>query len=289
VKPGDKVADSFGPSHYDQKTGVVRIMGQSPGRKGTEGRIGREHLPCLYCDRVAAHLLAGSYDIKPACDKGQFLLESLVSCSESWDVQVNEKQQQVMITHPHYIAFCQGLGNGTRKVYFDIPKGMLPVRIDIDWRHELTSESGAPRSVWREERITMDEPKNFNGFWMPMRIEERIRADHTANQYAIFLTTVKQIVFGNVREADLHFTFPPDTVVADTLKNVWYPTGPDGDPTGPINPIGIPKDLPMTLDAEGRLIEKPGWMLRYGIWLLAMGVALLGAVVVVRRRLRADS
>jgi hypothetical protein len=284
VKPGDKVADSVATSHYDQKNGVVRIMAQSSGRKGTEGRIGLDHLPSMHSNRVAFHLLVGSYVIKNGCDKCEFLLESLASSSKSWDVQVNVKAQEVIITHPHHIAFFEG-GTCTRKVYFDITKGMLPVRIEIDWRYEFTSGAGAKSLLWREERITMDEPKNFDGFWMPMRIEEWIRTEHGPNEYGIFLTTVKQVIFGNVKEADLPFTFPPDTEVADTLKNVWYRTGPDGDPIGPINPIGIPKDLPMTLDAEGRLIEKPSWMLRYGIWLLGIGVALLGAVVVVRRRL----
>jgi hypothetical protein len=288
-KPEDKVPDSVATSHYDQKTGVIRIMAQSSGRKGTEGRIGLDHLPAMRCNRVAFHLLAGCYVIDSACDKCEFLLESLASCSKSWDVQVDVKRQQVIITHPHYIAFLPEVGTGTRKVYFDISKGMLPVRIDVDWHDDeiTSSKSQAPTRMWREERIFMDEPKNFDGFWMPTRIEEWVRADHSANQYGIFLTTVKRIVFDKVKESDLPFTFPPDTEVADTLKNVWYHTGPDGEPKGPINPIGIPKDLPMTLDAEGRLIEKPSWMLRYGIWLLGIGVVLFGGLVIVRKHLRA--
>lgn len=288
AKPGDTTADSTAISHYNQKTGVIRIMAQSSGRKTTEGRIGLDHLSSMHSNRVAFHLLAGSYVIKPACDKCEFLLESLATCSKSWEVEVDVKLQQVIITHPHYIAFCPAIGTGTRKVYFDITKGMLPVRIEIDWRGEVvTSRSGAKSLIWREERITMDQPKNFDGFWMPMRIEERVRTDHSSNELGVLLTTVKQIVFGNVKEANLHFMFPSDTQVADTLKNVWYRTDPDGEPKGPINPIGIPKDLPITLDAEGRLIEKPSWMLRYGIWMIGTGVALLGGIVVVRRRLRA--
>jgi hypothetical protein len=287
-KPGDKVPNSTSISHYDQKTGIVRIMAQTSGEKETQGRIGLDHLTSMHSNRVAFHLLAGSYVINPACDKCEFLLESLASCSNSWSVEVNQKSQQAIITHPHYIAFCPGTGTGTRRVYFDIAKGMLPVRIVIDWRGEFkNSGSGGSTVLWREERIFMDQPRNFDGFWMTTRIEERIRTERQPDECSIFSTRVKQVVFGQVKEGDLHFTFPPDTTVADALKNVWYRTGPDGEPTGPINPIGIPKDLPITLDEEGRLMEKPGWMLRYGVWFLGIGVGLMGALVVVRRHLRA--
>src|SRR5260370_8888704 len=103
-------------------------MAQSAGRKGTEGRIGHDHLPSMHSNRVAFHLLAGSYVIDSGCDKCEFLLESLASCSQSWDVQVDVKRQQVIITHPHYIPFCPGLGTPPRKVSFYIPKPIFLVQ-----------------------------------------------------------------------------------------------------------------------------------------------------------------
>src|SRR5207249_2737609 len=67
-KPWDKSADSRAISHYDQKTGADRIMVQSSGRKGIPGRIGLEHLSSMRTNRVAFHLLAGSYVVDSACD-----------------------------------------------------------------------------------------------------------------------------------------------------------------------------------------------------------------------------
>jgi hypothetical protein len=296
VNQAATVADSTDVSHHDEKTGITRVFCESVGRKqgptglehvrSKEGRIGLDHMPTMESNRVAFHLLAGSYVIKPFCDKGEFLLQSLASCSENWDVEVNVQQQQVTISHPYRMAFMD-TGTGVRKVYFDVRRGMLPVRIDVDYRGEVVT-SLEPRRVtpiWREERIVMDEPRNFDGLWMATRIEERLRASPLGPQVCcIILTRVKEIVFDKVKQDDLPVTFPPDTEVADTVKNVFYRTGPDGEPTEPINPIGIPK-TPISLDAQGRLIQEPSWMLRVGIWLIGIAIALLVCVIILKRRL----
>jgi hypothetical protein len=296
VNQAATVADSTDVSHHDEKTGITRVFCESVGSKqgptglehvrSKEGRIGLDHMPTMESNRVAFHLLAGSYVIKPFCDKGEFLLQSLASCSENWDVEVNVQQQQVIIGHPYRMAFMD-TGTGVRKVYFDVRRGMLPVRIDVDYRGEVVT-SLEPRRVtpiWREERIVMDEPRNFDGLWMATRIEERLRASPLGPQVCcIILTRVKEIVFDKVKQDDLPVTFPPDTEVADTVKNVFYRTGPDGEPTEPINPIGIPK-TPISLDAQGRLIQEPSWMLRVGIWLIGIAIALLVCVIILKRRL----
>jgi hypothetical protein len=288
VNQAATVADSTSVSHHNEKTGITRIVSQQGKRKGHQGRIGVEHLPSMHSNRVAFHLLGGSFVIRPTCDKCEFLLESLASCSDRWRVDVDVQEQQVIITHSYRIAFIE-TGTGTRKVYFNVAKGMLPVRIDVDYHDEWVT-SLEPRRVtpvWREERIVMDEPRDFDGFWMPMRIEERIRSSTLGPEIcSVRLTSVKQIVFGRVKEADLEVKFPPDTEVADTVKNVFYRTDANGNPKEPINPIGVPKG-PIQLDPQGRLIQprNASWMFQIGIWSIGCGVVLLPCVVILRRRL----
>jgi hypothetical protein len=278
-------ADSTSESHHDEKTGITRIVSQQQGRKGTQGRIGNEHLPSMISNRVAFHLLGGSFVSKPIADRCNFLLQSLASCPEKWQIDVNVKEQQVVISHPCTIAFID-TGTGTRKVFFDCAKGMMPVRIDLDYRDEWVTSVEPRRTtpVWREERIVMTEAKDFGGIWFPMRIEERVRANQLPpNECSVMITKVKHLALGGVKEADLPVKFPPDADVADTLKQVFYRAGPDGEPKGPINPIGIPAG-PLTLDAEGNPVApKPRWMLSAGLWSAGVGVVLLLCLVVMRR------
>lgn len=283
-------ADSTATSHYDEKSGIVRIVSRQHNYKEHEGRIGLEHLSSMHSNRAPLLLLGISFVMQDnALDKCDFLLPSLVSCSGQWQVDVNVLEQQVVISHPFRIAFVD-VGSGTRKVYFDLVKGMMPARIDIDWRGDLVT-SLEPRRVtpaWREERIMMDEAKDFGGIWMPMRLEERVRASSgSPDTCSIYLTKVKQIAFGGVKKEDLEFKFPPDTQVADTIKNVFYHTGSDGESTGPINPLGIPEG-PITLDERGQIVSKPSWTLHYGLLAIGCGIALLFCLVLLRK-LRANS
>jgi hypothetical protein len=283
-------ADSTAISHYDERTGIVRIVAQQHNYRDHEGRIGLEHLPSMHSNRAALLILGISFVMQDnALDKCDFLLPSLAACSDQWQVDVNVQEQQVVISHPFRIAFVD-TGTGTRKVYFDAVKGMLPVRVAIDWSGDLVT-SVEPRRVtpaWREERIVMDEAKDFGGFWMPARIEERVRASSTSPDVcAIYLTKVKQFFFGRVKKEDLEVKFPRDTKVVDNVKNVFYRTGPDGEPSGPINPIGIP-DGPITLDEHGQLVPKKNWMLHYGLLSIGCGIVLFLCLILVRK-LRASS
>jgi hypothetical protein len=286
VSQAATAADSTAISHHDEKTGITRIVSQQVKRKGHQGRIGLEHLPSMHANRVAFQLLGGSYIIRPFCDKCDFLLQSLAACADKWHVDVDVREQQIVVSHPCRIAFIE-TGTGTRKVFFDVAKGMLPARVDLDYRDEWVT-SLEPRQltpVWREERIVMNEPKDFGGFWMPMRIEERIRSSVLGPDVcSVYSTNVRQVVFGRVKGADLEVKFPPDTEVADAVKNVFYQTGPDGEATGPINPIGVPK-VPITLDAQGQVVPSYGWMLRAGVWSVGIGMTLLVGVIVLRKRL----
>jgi hypothetical protein len=278
--------DSTAVSHHDAKTGVTRILSEQKGSKGMQGRIGNDHLPSMHSNRAVFHLLGGSFVINPVVDRSDFLLESLASCSPKWQVDVNVREQQVVISHPYTIAFCE-TGTGTRKVFFDCAKGMMPMRIELDYRDErlISVEPRRTIAVWLEARTVMTEPKDFGGIWFPMRIEERIRANSAPpGVCSVLMTTVKQLTLGNLKDADLPITFPPGTEVADALKQVFYRTGPDGEPKGSIYPIGIPEG-PLTLDSEGNIVvpKRPSWMLRAGLWSAGVGVVLLLCLFVLRK------
>jgi hypothetical protein len=160
VNQATTVPDSTSVSHYDAKTGISRIVSHAAQRKGQDGRIGFEPLPSLGSNRVAFYLLGGSFVIPSGgCDRCEFLLESLSSCSDKWHVDVDIPGKQVIIRHPYRIAFVNN-GTGERKVRFDVTKGMLPVTVDMDWRgYAVTSQDGKNlKPIWREERVLMDDP-----------------------------------------------------------------------------------------------------------------------------------
>jgi hypothetical protein len=229
-------------SHYDKATGVVRISSNTAKDGRKQGRIGVEHLSNMHSNRVAFHLLAVSYVDRDWADKCHFLLQSLYECSDQWRVDVNVKDQQAIVRHPYWLGFLANKGQpGERRVFFDAAKGMLPVRVEIDFDSDVEMSPGVVERLWRQERIMMDQPKNFDGFWMATRIEERLRTSSAPETCQVFQTAVHRIVFGRVTDADLKVRFSEDTQVVDALRNVFYRTGPDGEPKGQILPVGIPK------------------------------------------------
>jgi hypothetical protein len=245
------VADSTSLSHHDEKTGMTRILNQQTKNKGFQGRIGTEHLGSMHSNRVAFHLLGGSFVNPPAIDKCHFLLQSLINCSNTWSVAVDN--QRAVISHPYRIGFVEDGPPGLRKVYFDIEKGMMPLRIEIDYSATPETLPGLSQPISRQERIVLSEPKSFDGFWMPTLIEEHLRTLAKPNECQVFLTKVNNVRFGVVADSDLQVKFPADTDVADTIKKVFYRTGPDGEPKGQVLPIGVPKGT-LKRDEKGNIL-----------------------------------
>jgi hypothetical protein len=152
--------------------------------------------------------------------KDEFLFTNLLDNADDWTIDVDRDSNALVLSH----TFQPSRGPtvvGRRRVVCDITKDLVPLRVDLEWRLN--------DSFWREERTVLSEPIEVKGLWMPTRIEERIRASSLgADNCSMYITKVKKITVGDVKEGDLDVVFPAGTAVTDVLSGISFTAGGGG-------------------------------------------------------------
>lgn len=227
--------------NFIEKDGLEHGFSTSRNVPHVDGIISTVHKSGIMEQRVM-YLLDGSFAyITPPYDEKAFLFQSLVKAADKWNVEVDPTKGLAIITHPYQYPRQAHEGPvGVRKVYCDISKGFLPTRIEVDWKDDKLA-----KGAWREERIVMDRCALVDGLWMPMRIEERIRASTgDPSVCSVFLTEITDVALGKVKEDSLKFVFPPKTRVVDVTKGIYYTVGDDGQSLDGVARIGsVPGSL----------------------------------------------
>lgn len=252
-------------SNFDGDEGRSRgLMLENGGRTALFGRIDTKMDDSITINRAAYYITDWPNG------EGMHFYRDILAEAGNWTVSSIPGKGEVVVSYPyrHRILSKHGL-TGSCMVVFDAGRGMVPVRMKIDYRATADGQE-----IWRDETVSMEDVREVDGVWIPFKIQSLVRASSLKEGRCVLENTeVENASMGGVGEGDLVIDFPAGTFVTDAVQGVSYKVGADGKPVGKPTPFHNPEALPAAAASD-----KSGFTPRQV--LLLVNVCLLGAAVI---------
>lgn len=156
--PPDRIQSGF-----DSKNGVGRSRVAKPDG-GFYGRIDTTHDAVVVHDRLS-YWLTG-----PAVQDGEFLFPYFLSQKSEWTLTA-DGDGLIQLEAPWKTWSDRSVAVGTRTMWLDPEKGLMPVRGEGRW-----DKSTPEQENWRSNSFDVEESRQFDGCWMPVKLKEWIGA-----------------------------------------------------------------------------------------------------------------
>jgi hypothetical protein len=232
-KPDDVGFFSCVTSGFDADEGVGRSTARINGKQPAVGRIDSQQDTATR-DNDYNYWLDGDY---PSWQ--EYLFRYILSRKSEFEIKSPVEGNEVQLTVAYQPAWAKKPG-GERVFLLDPKKGFLPVRGTSRWE-EVRKEG---KRSWRVEKFTVEESRLVGDVWMPIKLKLMISASTLPDAISVNEMKVSQIEYGNVTPSDLTVVFTKGMQIVDAVKGVAYIADANGDPAGPVQPLGMPAGLP---------------------------------------------
>jgi hypothetical protein len=257
------IPQSVSQANFDYQEGISSSFGTNVSVPGIFGRIDVQHSSIISQNPIA-YWTGGKFG-----KDDEFLFQSLLRVSGKWKIDIDVNNDEVVIRHPYQPSY-RDTPVGTRTLHCLISKGLLPIKVDIDYKDEDLG-----KGFWRKEEMWID-PIKSDDLWMPSVIKHHIRTSVLGeNVCAIQLTAIKALSLGKVSKPQLAIVFPSRTKLVDIPKGVSYEVGENGRLAGPVTGLYSPAELTS---------QKTAPRLRYILLAVTFLLVIVLCFLVIRKR-----
>lgn len=216
-------------SSFNGTEGLGRYTVRDPDFGGRLfGRIDVVH-DSIITDNRYAYWLEGDYT-----GEDHFLFAYLLEHRDEWKFDAPVDGDQIQLNVPSYRS-SGSRPLGERELILDPGMEFLPIRTDSRWERTL----GSGKRIWKEQKYTVKETERIGDVWMPIRIEERERAEPepVPDRVVVYDMEAIQIEFGTVTPDDVQVPFTEGMEVVDAIQGISYTVGEDGEPAGEVKQL----------------------------------------------------
>jgi len=226
-RPGDDdTVVQWCNSGFDADEGVARsTVIIKAGREIKNARI--DTTPdTIVIDDDYAYWLSGNF-----MHEEDFLLQDLLEHQNEWKFRKAEGNLvQLVCPFRPWWAVQPG---GDRIMSLDLEKGFMPVAGQS--RYDSMEPDGT--LTWRIERFAVEQSRNVDGVWMPIRLQNSVAASPAPETFTVIDVKVVAIEHGRVTATDLEVPFTEGMTVVDAINAVTYVADANGNPAGAIEPV----------------------------------------------------